>query len=349
MKTAGNTIIYLSLLAVLAGCTEKPSQEEPAGDFISFYGRSVYLSSGTKGIVQDENMTLPIVVTDDSESSPAFTEEEVGYSYGSIWTSDKQWESGKHYTLYAYIISQDSEDSGTSAGKIEVLGDLANTNRSSGTHFKVEQPESYSPDEESYADFLLSYPVQADGTDKPLVSLDFERTMACVELYMTRTTNPSVTVNNVTFSNVTRSATYYIRLHGDGDFRGMKNVWQVTEADSPVSYSYSGPDGNGISLNEKTDDKDRFDDSYRIMRFLVPYQSLTDGHTLTVDYTASEGSGTASQASKAVFNLSGYDPEEWVYGHRIRYYVSIDTGARLEGAVDQWRDVDYIEGTFLPD
>ena len=227
MKTAGNTIIYLSLLAVLAGCTEKPSQEEPAGDFISFYGRSVYLSSGTKGIIQDENMELPIVVTDDSESNPAFTATEVGYSYGSIWTSVKQWESGKHYTLYAYIISQDPEDSGTSAGKIEVLGDLANTNRSSGTHFKVEQPESYSPDEESYADFLLSYPVQADGTDKPLVSLDFERTMACVELYMTRTTNPSVTVNSVTFSNVTRSATYYIRLHGDGDFRGMKNVWQV--------------------------------------------------------------------------------------------------------------------------
>ena len=327
MKTAGNTMIYLSLLAVLAGCTEKPSQEEPAGDFISFYGRSVYLSSGTKGIIQDENMELPIVVTDDSESNPAFTATEVGYSYGSIWTSDKQWVSGKHYTLYAYIISQGS---GMSAGKIEVLGDLANTNRYSGTHFKVEQPKSYS--------------------DKPLVSLDFERTMACVELYMTRTTNPSVTVNSVTFSNVTRSATYYIRSHGDGDFRGMKNVWQVTEADSPVSYRYSGrPDGNGISLNEKTDDKDRFDDSYRIMRFLVPYQSLTDGHTLTVDYTASEGSGTASQTSKAVFNLSGYDPEEWVYGHRIRYYVSIDTGARLEGAVDQWRDVDYIEGTFLPD
>ena len=172
--------------------------------------------------------------------------------------------------------------------------------------------------------------------------------MACVELYMTRTTNPSVTVNSVTFSNVTRSATYYIRSHGDGDFRGMKNIWQVTEADSPVFYSYFGPDGNGISLNEKTDDKDRFDDSYRIMRFLVPYQSLTDGHTLTVDYTASEDSGTTSKAS-AVFNLSGYDPEEWVYGHRIRYYVSIDTGARLEGAVDQWRDVDYIEGTFLPD
>ena len=149
MKTAGNTIIYLSLLAVLAGCTEKPSQEEPAGDFISFYGRSVYLSSGTKGIIQDENMELPIVVTDDSESNPAFTETEVGYSYGSIWTSDKQWVSGKHYTLYAYIRSQGS---GMSAGKIEVLGDLANTSRRSGTHFKVEQPESYSPDEESYAD-----------------------------------------------------------------------------------------------------------------------------------------------------------------------------------------------------
>lgn len=338
-------IILLALFSVcLVCCTRTADVEQTGDDRIVFYGRNVFLQTGTKGIVpEDESLTLPIYVTDDSESDAAFSAAEILYhSDNGLWYSDYYtWKSGKRYRIYAYILSKGTGDN---AGSIDIEEDTAAPERKSGTKFKVSQPAGYSENPDSYADFLLSYPVTVDGTDKPLVVLDFERTMACVELYMTRTANnPEVRLNSATFSQVFTSAEYRLYFHGDGDRDGMKNVWQVTESERK-DYTFSGTK----YLTEKDTDE-RFDEKYRIMRFLVPDQSLDANHKLTLKYQASEGTGALGAEVTAEFDLSGYKVESWSYGHRIRYYISIDTGATLEGIVDQWRDVDYIEGTFLPD
>ena len=346
MKIAGHIIIGV-LSACLVCCTKTVSVEQEDSR-IMFYGRSVFLQTGTKGIVPDENMTLPIYVTDDSETNPAFEATKIEYHLDNgLWYTDNPgWVSGKQYRLYAYILSQGNGQSVS----VDIKDDLTKPGRKSGTHFTVSQPASYSADENAYADFLLSYPKNADGTDKPLVTLDFERTMACVELYMTRTQNNSkVIVDEITFSNVCTAAEYSLYFHGTGDRDGMKNVWQVTES-NPVPYIFKGVNGTGTELSEKEGGVDRFDPSYRVMRFLVPDQSLGEQNKLTVKYRAWEKDESASVgAVTAEFNLSEYEPSRWSYGHRIRYYVSIDTGASIEGIVDQWKDVDYIEGTFLPD
>ena len=36
-------------------------------------------------------------------------------------------------------------------------------------------------------------------------------------------------------------------------------------------------------------------------------------------------------------------------GHRIVYTATIDSGVNLQGAIAEWNDVDYIEGTILPE
>ena len=169
--------------------------------------------------------------------------------------------------------------------------------------------------------------------------------MACVELYMDRTqNNPEVTVTSVRFAEVYKSAVYSLYSHGDGDRNGMKNVWQVTES-GRSDYVFTGEK----SLADR-DAGERFDEQYLVMRFLVPDQDLDEKHILTVTYRASESAGGSVPAENtATFALSGYDINTWAYGHKIRYYITIDTGASMEGVVDQWRNVDYIEGTFLPD
>lgn len=345
MKNFLHIIILSALPVCIAGChkTETAVQESSR---IEFYGRSVFLQAGTKGIVPDENFTQSIYVTDDTEENPIFNHTEIKFheENGLWYTEDARW-SDRQYRFYAYIRSQGTTPAGTGGGTIEIEEDLSTPGRSSGTHFTVSQPESYPENEDAFADFLLSYPVSVDGADKPLVTLDFERTMACVELYMDRTqNNPEVTVTSVRFAEVYKSAVYSLYSHGDGDRNGMKNVWQVIES-GRSDYVFTGEK----SLADR-DAGERFDEQYLVMRFLVPDQDLDEKHILTVTYRASESAGGSVPAENtATFALSGYDINTWAYGHKIRYYITIDTGASMEGVVDQWRNVDYIEGTFLPD
>ena len=166
MKIAGHIIIGV-LSACLVCCTKTVSVEQEDSR-IMFYGRSVFLQTGTKGIVPDENMTLPIYVTDDSETNPAFEATKIEYHLDNgLWYTDNPgWVSGKQYRLYAYILSQGNGQSVS----VDIKDDLTKPGRKSGTHFTVSQPASYSADENAYADFLLSYPKNADGTDNRQVT-----------------------------------------------------------------------------------------------------------------------------------------------------------------------------------
>jgi hypothetical protein len=39
----------------------------------------------------------------------------------------------------------------------------------------------------------------------------------------------------------------------------------------------------------------------------------------------------------------------WLPGHHVVYTLEVDTGIHIEGTISPWIDVDYIEGTVLPD
>lgn len=335
-------IIFPLLPAVIAGCTKTAGMEQSGDDPIIFYSRSVFLQSSTKGIVPDENMTLPIYVTDDSGEASQFTAKEIPFnSANSLWyDKDIKW-SAKNYTIYAYIISPGTGPD----SKIEIKEET-NSGNKTGKNFSVSQPSAYSENPQAYSDFLLSYPKTVNGADKPVVTLDFERTMSCVELYITKTrNNPVVTVTSACFGSVYTGAEYSLFQHGDGNSNHMKNVWIVTE-NTRKDYEYKPAEGWHV---QDKDTEDRFNEKYRIMQFLTPDQPLDGMHTLTITYLASETNDSEPLENTVTFHLKEQDVDTWAYGHRIRYYISIDTGASIEGVVDEWKNVGYIEGTFLPE
>ena len=54
-------------------------------------------------------------------------------------------------------------------------------------------------------------------------------------------------------------------------------------------------------------------------------------------------------AHKEEFYLYNYNPINYQSGHRVIYTATIDSGVNLEGVVTDWINVDYIEGTVLPE
>ena len=82
------------------------------------------------------------------------------------------------------------------------------------------------------------------------------------------------------------------------------------------------------------------------MRFLTIPQTLIDGATLSISYRVDENGTTAEYQSD--FTLSDYTPRAWYRGHKIRYFIGIDTSIKLEGFIEPWKSVDYIETTLLP-
>lgn len=340
-------IIFPLLSAVIVGCTKTAGMEQSGDAPIIFYSRNVFLQTSTKGIIPDENMTLPIVVTDDSGIASEFTAREIPFNpTNNLWYDENTtWNTAKSYTIYAYIISEGAVAGTVAGGKIDIKEET-NAGNKTGKNFSVSQPSAYSENPQAYSDFLLSYPKTVNGADKPVVTLDFERTMSCVELYITKTrNNPVVTVTSACFGSVYTGAEYSLFQHGDGNTNHMKNVWIVTE-NTRKDYKYSPAEGWPV---QDKDTEDRFNEKYRIMQFLTPDQPLDGMHTLTITYLASETNNSEPLENTVTFHLKEQDVDTWAYGHRIRYYISIDTGASIEGVVDEWKNVGYIEGTFLPE
>ena len=248
----------------------------------------------------------------------------------------EEWQAGQDYTFYAYIASSGTDTQG-------VVSDISEN----GKKLAIQQPKTYSTSEDVWADYLLSYRVSANGSSKGLVRLDLERVTACVELYMAQSEKVGeVTIQNVTFHDVMTKANFSISYHAvstdEENLYGMKNQWIVaTDESSKTAYSRTN-----VTLNEYTDSSDRFDTQYRVMRFLVVPQVLIDGATLSLNYTVDEG-GRDSQYNET-FQLSDYTPTSWNRGHKIRYFIGIDTSIKLEGTVAPWKSVDYIETTLLP-
>lgn len=332
---------FFVALAAMSCAREDVAPDE--GDKIAFYVKTQQaVSASSRALIEDTDdllrKELPLYVT--SEGAGSFNSTEVDYTDNGVWQSDQEWQAGQDYTFYAYIASPLQTATDTQGG----VSNISNNGRT----LTLQQPTTYSANENVWADYLLSYRVSANGSNKGLVKLDLERVTACVELYMARSEKVGeVNITEITFKNVVTKATFGISNHAVADdeegLYGMKNSWMVTpDEKSKATYTFIPTS----SLNTYTESDDRFDVKYRQMRFLTIPQTLIDGATLSISYTVVENGTPASYQSD--FTLSDYTPKAWYRGHKIRYFIGIDTSIKLEGFIEPWKSVDYIETTLLP-
>lgn len=332
---------FFVALAAMSCAREDVAPDE--GDKIAFYVKTQQaVSSSSRALIEDTNdllnKRLPLYVTGEGADKLANTS--IDYTANGVWQSDEEWKAGQEYTFYAYIASPLGAATDTQGG----VSGITNN----GKTLTLQQPTTYSADEDVWADYLMSYRVSANGSNKGLVKLDLERVTACVELYMARSKKvEAVNITKITFKDVVTKATFGISYHAvpadEESLYGMKNTWIVTpDENSKAEYTFSPTS----TLEVYTESDDRFDVKYRQMRFLTIPQTLIDGATLSISYEVNENGTLAYYQSE--FTLSDYTPRAWYRGHKIRYFIGIDTSIQLEGFIEPWKSVDYIETTLLP-
>lgn len=332
---------FFVALAAMSCAREDVAPDE--GDKIAFYVKTQQaVSSSSRALIEDTNdllnKRLPLYVTGEGADKLANTS--IDYTAKGVWQSDEEWKAGQEYTFYAYIASPLGAATDTQGG----VSGITNN----GKTLTLQQPTTYSANENVWADYLMSYRVGANGSNKGLVKLDLERVTACVELYMARSEKvEAVNITEITFKDVVTKATFGISYHAvpedEEGLYGMKNSWIVTpDETSKTAYTFKPTS----PLETYTESDDRFDVKYRQMRFLTIPQTLIDGATLSISYEVNENGTLAYYQSE--FTLSDYTPRAWYRGHKIRYFIGIDTSIQLEGFIEPWKSVDYIETTLLP-
>lgn len=335
-----HALLCISAVCAIGSCGRGTSLDL-SGEPIAFYVKT-QLPVPTKGTVESTDdllqKGLPIYVTDESESAPVFSQTEISYRQNGVWQSDVEWKDGKNYNFFAYITSPGN-------GTVSIT--------QNGKIVTVTQPASYSQNSDVWSDYLLSYRVGANGTDAPLVKLDLERITTGIELYMTKSSNmTSVKLLEASFRNINTSATFNLTYHATPTDlpaqNGMKNIWSVKVNDN-IRRTYSYMPSGGLELNTYDAERGRFAQENMVMHFLTVQQSIADDENanLYIRYQVDENDTLSDY--EAEFNLSLYDIKAWTRGHKVRYYISIDTSVELEGTVDEWKSVDFIEGTLLPE
>ena len=332
--------IWLMSAAFLVTSCGKQELSSCDGEKIAFYVKSQQaVSASSRALIEDTedllNQRPELYVTDENQS---MTNQEVSYAGNGVWQSTSEWVTSKDYVFYAYIASPIASDDKT-VGVYVSPG-------SNGKIITITQPQTYQTELSGWVDYMMSYRVSAKGADKGLVKLDMERVTACVELYMAKSANiTKVTVSSISFKNIKTKSSFSLQYHATPDaaegLYGMKNTWiENVFGDSKKEYTRSG----SFTLSDVGDD--RFSSEHLRMKFLVVPQTLRDGATLSINYNVIENGTPANYDSE--FILSDYNIKSWDRGHKIRYFIGIDTSVKLEGYVEPWKSVDYIETTLLP-
>lgn len=339
MRKLLNYIWLLSAAITVMSCSKHEISSGDGGKIAFYIKTQQAVTASSRSLIEDTDdlfkQGLPLYVTEEFRS--VFNNTPVDTTGNGVWRSEIEWEAGKDYTFYAYIASP-LRTATEAQGGINVS--------KNGKVVYIRQPKQYSQDANVWADYLMSYRVSANGSDKGLVKLDMERVTACVELYMAKSANiTEARITSISFDNVKTYARFDLTKHavpGDEEgLYGMKNVWSV-EADEGSTTTYTHNEKS--YLNNYT--TDRFNTEFLQMKLLVVPQSLIDGPTLTIYYQVNENGNWSEYSS--TFTLSDYSIKSWQRGHKIRYFISIDTSIGLEGVVEPWKSVDYIETTLLP-
>ncbi len=242
----------------------------------------------------------------------------------------RNWVEGSNYSFHAYAYN--------------TLDGLTITSGKDGLEFSVQQPTTY--DEEAMIDYLLSYSFKvADGAMKPIVQLYLEHAMSLVEIYVVRGNMFDARLTKMTFENIYTQGSMKCTAQAVAN-SGSKNVWEVSPSGSNnVVYTYE-PTTAVIIGDERNNTEAK-------MEIMCLPQQLTANTKLTIEYEVNEKISPESPDNfvlhKEEFQLYNYQPVNYQSGHRIVYTATVDSGVNLEGVVSEWQDVDYIEGTVLPE
>lgn len=338
MKKTATYLLALALL-VCAGCRKEHKPGNPSDrNCITFYVVQEHPDGfNTKALIEDTDDLLrrmpPIYVTDEG-SSAAFKNTEIKHYSNGVWRSDQTWKAEQSYTFFGYV---NSDANGTKVSE-------------NGAVVELTEPSAYSSDSDKWSDYLMSYRVNANGSNTPLIRLELERITAGVQLFLSRKAGLDITVTGISFTDVYTKAKYSLTYHAsasdspsEGNYN-MKNVWAVP------SDSYDGQSNyelTGLSYipEEYDETTGRFAEANLVMSFLAPHQSAS-GKYLNISYTSKENG--VEKYYNASFDLGAMPVSVWARGHRVRYYINFDTSLKLEGSIVEWRTLDDIEVTILP-
>lgn len=339
-------------MAVAVSCSDtiRPEQQDGTDSRIAFYMKTG--RTGTKGMIEDTDALLamgPDLYVTDINDAAVFSGTRVGFTGNGVWRSDKDWVTGKDYDFYGYITSPGNGD-----------GTSITLNNANGTGVTITEPSVYRDDNDWWSDYLMSYRTSANGTDRGLVNLMMERLTVGVELYMSTPNDEKVTLETAEFRNINRRATFSLTTHHvytPGEIIGedMLNSWhtvQETGSGNRTTYQVKDKEVRKLDAGQKFG----YGSEYRIMSFLaVPQPTHVEeagaeyNIVLYLKYTVQEEVGSTPAEYETELLLQDYRPTAWDRGHRIRYYVTIDSSVGLTGNVAAWKSIDFIEGTLLPD
>lgn len=218
----------------------------------------------------------------------------------------------------------------------------------SGMSIKVNQPTTY--DESQMVDYLLSRTFNvSDGNSKPIVTLLMEHAMPAVEIYIVKSKFLNgACLDSLTLKGVYSSGTMVCsKLCSYGEAASETHLWSTTPSDNDNVYLLSGTLADQITIGD-----DRASTKAYMKLILMP-QQLTPDAVLQVRYWVNERASNLAPDNYVRytedFQLFNFTPQTWSPAHRIIYTLVVDTGIHLVGTIVPWKDVDFIEGTILPE
>ena len=323
-------LLLISSVVLLAACEQGGNSVDiESRSTIAFSTKSVVRSAIAQSDIDGGGATVKVYATEDGRvlyENAEIRRENTGKWYPTTGKTD--WKSGSSYSFYGYA------SNATEGLKIS----------DNGLSIDVTQPTSY--DEAKMVDYLLSYKFQvADGAMMPIVPIQLEHAMAMVEIYVVRGNLFEAQLTKMSFENIYSRGSLKCTTHSIVN-EGTPNVWEITlTGNGTTKYTWE-PD-SAIAIG------DTREGTAAKMKILCIPQQLTANTKLTIEYEVNEKL-TSDGANNWVphtetFQLYKYNPMNYQSGHRIVYTATIDSGVNIEGTIAQWNDVDYIEGTILPE
>ena len=319
--------IYIILSLALLAC-EQSDEVRPSGE-IGFYATAVSREAISQETIENGSVYVCGVQNNSNKifNNVLLTRDA---TTGKWFTSTKRnWVEGSTYSFHAYAYN-------TKNG-------LTITSGKDGLEVTVQQPTTYNKD--AMIDYLLSYSYKvADGAMKPLVQLHLEHAMALVEIYVVRGNMFEARLKRMTFENIYSQGALKCTSQAVAN-SGNPNVWEVSlSGDNDVVYTY---EPQSATIGDKRENTEA-----RMMIMCLP-QQLTANTRLVIEYEVNEQISPDSPDNYVLhreeFLLYNYQPFFYQSGHRIVYTATVDSGVNLVGTVSAWKDVDYIEGTVLPE
>lgn len=326
--------IYIVLaLALLAGCSEW-SGDVATGNPKEITFNAEHITRGALNQTDIDNGVGKVYVCGvQNNSSKIFNNVTItrDAATGKWFSSTKRnWVEGSSYSFHAYAYS--------------TLNGLTIDSGKDGLEISVQQPTTYN--EEAMIDYLLSYSFKvADGAMKPIVQLYLEHAMSLVEINVVRGNMFDARLTKMTFENIYTQGSMKCTAQAVAN-SGNKNVWEVSPSGSnDVVYTFEPT--TPIVIRDKGEATEA-----RMAIMCLP-QQLTADTKLTIEYEVNEKVTPESPDNfvlhRETFQLYNYQPINYRSGHRIVYTATVDSGVNLVGSIAEWRDVDYIEGTVLPE